>query len=107
MVHILRLGRHQLVDPMELAARASLFALFDMREVCVEALLTLVVIVLNVVLPAVQQIQTAGDEDGNNSYGAVRRIAGVNLGTGNNVYCRQQQRWEMEWFSAHLTSKRR
>lgn len=73
VIHVLGLGRHHIVDPVELAARAGLFALFNGCEICVEALLTLVIVVLDMVLPAVQQIKTAGNEDGDNAYSAIEQ----------------------------------
>lgn len=90
--HILRLGRHQLVDSVQLATRASLFALFYMREGCMDPLLALVVIVLNVFLSPVQQIKTAGNDDGDNPCGAVGRNSGVSFGTHNRSLMQQYRK---------------
>lgn len=71
MLHVLRLGRHDVVDPVELAACARLFALLDVCQGRVDALLAFVVVVLDVFLLAVEEVQTAGDEDGYYAYGAL------------------------------------
>lgn len=72
MLNILGLRCNDVVDSVQLSTHACFLALLNHRQLGVDTLLTLVIIVLNVILSAVQKIEASRNNDSDDADGTVR-----------------------------------